>query len=142
MKMAVDIETYSSVDLAAAGVRPYTEAPDFEILLIAYKLGDQQTKIIDLCAGKPQEQVASLLPPLEDDLPVGALSEFLQALSDPAVIKTAFNAVFERTCLARYFNRPMPAEQWRCSMVLAYSLGLSGSLGMVASDVSYGRSCC
>ena len=27
MIMGVDIETYSSVDLAKAGVRPYTEAP-------------------------------------------------------------------------------------------------------------------
>lgn len=132
MKMAVDIETYSSVDLAAAGVRPYTEAPDFEILLIAYKLGDQQTKILDLCASRRLEPVTpQLLPPLEDDLPAGDLAEFLQALSDPDVIKTAFNAVFERTCLARYFDRPMPAEQWRCTMVLAYSMGLSGSLGMV-----------
>ena len=33
--MAVDIETYSSVDLVSSGVRPYSEAEDFEILLIA-----------------------------------------------------------------------------------------------------------
>ena len=40
MIMGVDIETYSSVDLAKAGVRPYTEAPDFTILLIGYKVDD------------------------------------------------------------------------------------------------------
>ena len=49
--MGVDIETYSSVDLAKAGTRPYTEAPDFTILLIGYKVDDQPTRIIDLTGG-------------------------------------------------------------------------------------------
>lgn len=40
MKMGVDIETYSSVDLTKSGVRPYTEAPDFTILLIGYKVDE------------------------------------------------------------------------------------------------------
>ena len=51
MIMGVDIETYSSVDLTKAGVRPYTEAPDFAILLIAYQVGDGPTMLIDLAAG-------------------------------------------------------------------------------------------
>ena len=51
MIMGVDIETYSSVDLAKAGVRPYTEAPDFTILLIGYKVDDRPTRIIDLTGG-------------------------------------------------------------------------------------------
>ena len=49
--MAVDIETYSSVDLVASGVRPYSEADDFEILLIAYKVDDEPTQVIDLAGG-------------------------------------------------------------------------------------------
>ncbi|MEG2679576.1 MAG: DNA polymerase, partial [Oscillospiraceae bacterium] len=49
--MAVDIETYSSVDLLKSGARPYTEAEDFEVLLIAYKVDDNPTKLIDLAAG-------------------------------------------------------------------------------------------
>lgn len=131
MTMAVDIETYSSVDLTKAGVRPYTESPDFAVLLIAYKLDDQPTKIIDLAGGKGDEIWSPLLPPPEDDLPTGDAEEFLKSLVDPGVIKTAFNAAFERTCLAQHFGRPMPPEQWRCSMVLAYSMGLPGSLEMV-----------
>ena len=51
MTMGVDIETYSSVELSKTGVRPYTEAPDFAVLLIAYKVDDQPTKLIDLAAG-------------------------------------------------------------------------------------------
>lgn len=34
----IDIETYSSVDITRSGVYAYVNAPDFEILLIAYAL--------------------------------------------------------------------------------------------------------
>lgn len=126
MFMSVDIETYSSVDLGKAGIRPYTEAPDFTILLIGYKIDQQPTRIIDLADGA--EGDPSLLPPVASTLPVGDLDEFLQLLTDPAVIKTAYNAAFERICLARYFHRPMPPEQWRCTMVQAMTMGLPGKL--------------
>lgn len=53
-------------------------------------------------------------------------------MSDPAIIKTAFNANFERTCLAQHFNTKMPAQQWRCSAAHALSLGLPGNLAGVA----------
>ena len=110
--MAVDIETYSSVDLVASGVRPYSEADDFEILLIAYKVDDEPTQVIDLAGG--------------DKLP--GVTEFTALLLDPDVLKTAYNAAFERTCLARWFQSPMPPEQWSCTMVLASNLGLPGTL--------------
>ena len=110
--MAVDIETYSSVDLVASGVRPYSEADDFEILLIAYKVDDEPTQVIDLAGG--------------DKLP--GVTKFTALLLDPDVLKTAYNAAFERTCLARWFQSPMPPEQWSCTMVLASNLGLPGTL--------------
>ena len=34
--ISIDIETFSSIDLFEAGVYRYTEAPDFQVLLIAY----------------------------------------------------------------------------------------------------------
>jgi len=124
--MSVDIETYSSVDLGKAGTRPYTEAPDFTILLIGYKVDNLPTRIIDLADG--EEGDPSLLPPVSSTLPAGDLDEFLQLLTDPSVIKTAYNAAFERTCLAWYFHQPMPAEQWRCTMVQAMTMGLPPKL--------------
>ena len=131
MVMGVDIETYSSVDLQKAGVRPYTEAPDFAILLIGYKVDDQPTRIIDLADNGDGEP--TLLPPVPSDLPAGDLDEFLCLLTNPEVTKTAYNAAFERTCLARYFVRPMPPEQWRCTMVQAATLGLPGALAQVGA---------
>lgn len=109
--MAVDIETYSSVDLIKCGVRPYSEAPDFEVLLIAYKVDDQPTQLIDIAGGH-----------------IEGWRAFDALLNDPEVLKTAYNAAFERTCLARWFNRPMPPEQWNCTMVMAANLGLPGTL--------------
>ena len=131
MIMGVDIETYSSVDLVKTGTRPYTEAPDFAILLISYKVDDQPTRIIDLTGGAGA--TITLLPVETADLPAGDLDEFLCLLSDPGVIKTAYNAAFERTCLARYFDRPMPPEQWQCTMVQAATMGLPGTLAQVGA---------
>lgn len=129
MTMGVDIETYSSVDLTKAGVRPYTEAPDFAVLLIAYQVGDGPTMLIDLAAGRE----GSPSPPEASDLIPGDLEDFLVMLTSPNVVKTAYNASFERTCLARHFGRPMPPEQWRCTMVQAATLGLPGTLGQVGA---------
>lgn len=139
MIMGVDIETYSSVDLAKAGVRPYTEAPDFEILLIAYQVGDGPTFIIDLAGSRQEAAALSLLPPIQSELFPGDLKEFLALLTNPAVTKTAYNAAFERTCLARYFNQPMPPEQWRCTMVQAATLGLPGTLAQVGAALGLDR---
>ena len=36
--LSIDIETYSSVDLTKCGVYAYTQAEDFEILLLAMPL--------------------------------------------------------------------------------------------------------
>lgn len=115
IELGIDIETYSSVDIKN-GAYAYSEAPDFEILLIAYKFSDEdRVKLIDL-TGDPEE--------LEN-------LRFWDALTDPAVVKTAYNANFERTCLARHTGEPMPAEQWRCTMILAVQLGLPRSLADV-----------
>ena len=112
--MGIDIETYSSVDLTDAGVYAYTEAPDFDILLISYIFDDwveDDVRTIDCFDADPD-----------------MMAEFVEALTDPRIVKTAFNANFERTCLAKWLNKPMPPEEWRCTMVKALTLGLPGNL--------------
>ena len=47
--LGIDIETYSSIDISEAGVYKYVEAPDFEVLLIAYKFSyEKDITVIDL----------------------------------------------------------------------------------------------
>ena len=112
--LSIDIETFSSVDLTKCGVYKYTESEDFEILLFAYAFDDEDIKIIDLAQG--------------EKLP----KEVIEAIYSTNVIKSAFNAQFERVCLSKYLSIELPIEQWRCSMVHSLTLGLPGSLENVA----------
>ncbi|TYS69715.1 hypothetical protein FZC76_05615 [Sutcliffiella horikoshii] len=115
--LSIDIETYSIVDLTKGGVYNYCESEDFQILLLAYAVDDEEVQIIDLASG--------------EEMP----SKILDALVNPAIIKTAYNANFERTCLSKYFQLAMPPEQWRCSSVHALMLGLPGHLDGVAKSL-------
>ncbi len=110
-ELGIDIETYSSFDLKDCGVYRYVEAPDFAILLFAYAVDGGPVQCVDLAQG--------------ETLP----DEVRDALTDPAVIKTAYNAAFERTCLGKYLGTRLDPRQWRCTMVRAARLGLPLSLG-------------
>lgn len=111
-EIGIDIETYSSEDLSSCGVYRYAEAPDFTILLFAYCVDGGEVRCCDFASG--------------EELP----DEVRAALDDPAVTKTAFNAAFERICISQYFgyDRPLPPEQWKCTMVRAARMGLPLSL--------------
>ena len=50
--LAIDIETYSDVSLPDCGVHRYAASEQFEILLFAYSLNDEPTRIIDLASGQ------------------------------------------------------------------------------------------
>ncbi len=115
MILAIDIETYSSVDLTKAGVYAYCEAPDFDILLFGYSLNNGPVNVIDM-----------------QDNHLNGVAWLRAALLDPDVTKTAFNAAFERICLSRHMGIALPAEQWQCKMVQALTLGLPGNLAQVA----------
>jgi DNA polymerase len=113
--LGIDIETYSSIDLTKSGVYAYSSAPDFKILLFAYAYDDddEEVKIYD---------------PDTEGLPPSVLGD----LTDPDVIKTAFNAEFEITCIQRAFGIELDPAQWRCTMIQAAELGLPQSLAQVA----------
>ena len=99
--MNVDIETYSSVDIKTAGAYAYAEAPDFEILLIAYKIDDGPVKVLDLKTGRPKQ--GNLFTEKQKVFKEDC-KEFYKALTDADYIKTAYNANFERTCMASFLG--------------------------------------
>lgn len=86
-QISIDIETYSSVNLAKAGVYRYATSKDFELLLFSYSIDEDLVKIIDLtqCETIPEE--------------------IINALSDQSIIKSAFNAQFERVCLSAFLGK-------------------------------------
>ena len=108
--LAIDIETYSDVSLPDCGVHRYATSEQFEILLFAYSLNDEPTKIIDLASGEKMPD------------------ELMKLLTDDSVIKTAYNAAFERNCINRYFGLSLKPEGWRCTLVQASMLSLPLSL--------------
>ncbi len=112
--LSIDIETYSSEDLTKSGVYRYTEAPDFSILLFGYAFNDEPVQVVDLACG--------------NELP----KEVLDALLDASVLKTAWNAAFEITCISSHFNIDLDVTQWECSMVKSAMLGLPLSLDMAS----------
>ena len=108
--LEMDIETFSDVDLIKCGVYAYADSPAFEVLLFAYSFDDGETRVIDLAQG--------------EELP----GEVAEAVFDGSVVKTAFNANFERTCLSKHFGRYLPPDSWHCSAVQAAVLALPRSL--------------
>lgn len=126
--LSIDIETYSSVDLAKAGIYKYAESPDAEVLLFAYSINGGTVEVVDVANG--------------EQIPV----EVLKALSDESVIKWAFNAAFERVFLSIWLKRNYPEyfcsysisedtvsnyldpSSWRCSMIWSAYMGLPLSL--------------
>ncbi|WP_152658273.1 DNA polymerase [Oceanobacillus sp. CFH 90083] len=116
--LAIDVETYSSTNLIKTGVYKYVEDPDFEILLFAYAFDDNPVTVIDLTDF--------------EDVPI----KVMQALTHPNVLKTAFNANFERTTIAKHFGLNMDPVQWQCSSVHALMLGLPNYLDGVAKAMN------
>lgn len=80
--ISIDIETFSSVPLAKAGVYKYAASEDFEVLLFGYAADGGTVHVVDLAS--------------RETIP----AEILAALTDDRVIKWAFNALFERVCLS------------------------------------------
>ena len=108
--LSIDIETYSSVDLKKSGLYKYVQAPDFQILLLAYSWGDA-VHCIDLTGDYNRQELRILR----------------EALQDPLVIKHAYNAPFEWRCFnAAGFDTPL--EQWRDTMLHGLYCGYTAGL--------------
>ena len=127
-ELDIDIESYSSVDLAKAGLYRYSESADFEILLFSYSVDNGPVHVVDIALG--------------EKIP----DEILAALSNEDTVKWAHNSSFERICLSAYLRKNYPQyfrsysvpedtvgnylnpSSWYCSMIWASYLGLPRSL--------------
>ena len=89
------------MDIRKSGLYKYAEAPDFQILLLAYAHDDEPVQIVDILNN-------NAIPP-----------QLVHDLFDPDVIKHAYNAPFEWYCLSRACGIPASEswlQQWRCPM--------------------------
>lgn len=107
--LSIDLETYSTVSIGAAGSYRYILDPSFEILLFAYSLDGMPVEVIDVASG----QVIPLW--------------LKNALKNPLYIKHAYNAAFEWFALSKYLGW-LPPDQWRDTMLHALYRGYPASL--------------
>lgn len=118
--LSIDVETYCDLDIKEVGAYKYCEHPSFEILLFAYAFNDEPVEIVDF---KNHENIPFRV---------------IDALDDPNVIKSAFNANFERNAISSFFMQTWcPPEEWQCSMIKALTMGLPGSLDMVGKAMHF-----
>lgn len=107
--LSIDIETKSSVDIGKAGLYRYAQSDDFEILLFAYRYGDESVQIVDLSQG--------------EKIP----DKIVEDLSNPEIVKHAYNAAFEWYCLnIAGYNTPLC--QWKCTMIHGLYCGYTAGL--------------
>ena len=98
-QISIDIETYSSTNLNQTGVYRYANSQDFELLLFGYATDFGPVKVVDLTQG--------------EKIP----TEIIKALDDPTIIKSAFNAQFERVCLSRFVGHRLKPVGWSTLIV-------------------------
>ncbi len=115
--LSIDIETKSSVDIGKAGLYKYAQSDDFEVLLFAYQMDDGEVEIVDLACG---EKLPGFI---------------VDCLSNPYVVKHAYNAAFEWYCLNRA-GYGTPLSQWRCTM--AHGLYCGYTAGLAATGKAIG----
>lgn len=108
LTLHIDLETFSELDIKQVGLYKYAE--NCQILLCAFAFDDQPVVIIDLASG--------------ESLP----DSFINALFDPHILKTAYNAPFEFNVLSHHLHRSLDITQWQCTMVLGLTLGLPAGL--------------
>ena len=107
--LLMDFETRSSVDIGACGSFKYMESADFKPLLLAYAFDNEPVKLVDFMEGETWPH------------------EFLAGMSNPNIVKLAWNCAFEREVLHQTLGYT-PPDQWLDIMHIAAVCGLPMSL--------------
>lgn len=108
--LSLDFETFSDVDLTEVGSSVYARHDSTEVLMAAYSFN----------GGKIQQWVPAENEPMPVDLE--------EAMLDPEVIKTAWNAPFEIGITRHTLGMNVDVRQWRDTMVHALHCSLPGKL--------------
>lgn len=108
MRIHIDLETRSEVDLKKCGGYRYATDPSTEVMILAYSR---------------ENMVETMTKNFQPEW-------FLRRALEGHTLH-AFNAQFERLIFKHVLGVDIPAEHWRCTMVQAYSRGFSGGLAQV-----------
>jgi DNA polymerase len=117
MRVYVDFETRSFIDITKQGLEVYAKHPSTEVLCIAYTVGD-----------------TSYLVSKDDDL---GLAHLLVYVADPECVFVAHNAGFEQAIWRyvmqpKYGVPPIAIHRWRCTAAKGTAYGIPRSLEEMA----------
>jgi len=111
-----DFETRSCADLPKCGVDVYANDPSTDILCFGYSFNDEPVQLIKL----------------GDPLPT-RIRNHIESGGRFVAHNAAFElAIWNKVCVRKYGWPKLDPNQCRCTMVMAYALGLPGSLQKVA----------
>lgn len=119
-QLHIDFETRSTVDLKSAGLDNYAKFPTTSVWCIAFAFDDEPVDLIDYYSSR---NIARVLAHVKS-----------------GGIVLAHNAAFElaiwnNILVPRSNWPPLKPEQMRCTMAMAYAMGLPGALDNAASAV-------
>lgn len=115
MILWVDLETWSKCDIKKCGGYRYAEDPSTEITLFGYAVGNEPAKVWDLTSD------------------VGMPEDLREAVNNPETVFIAHNSMFDRNVLKHKLGAPFgDPKRWKDTMILAYSVGLPGALGLLS----------
>ena len=118
MRIVIDIETRSDIDITDAGSYRYAMSPEFKILLFGYKIDDAPRVVVDLASG--------------ESLPL----DLMRLLKHPeGVTFVAHNAQFEHWCL-RKAGIENTIEAWEDTMIHALYCGYPPSLAALGKALN------
>lgn len=112
----LDFETFSETDLKKCGLYRYAADPAARVLMLAHALNDEPARVWE---------------PHKCEMP----AQLQDQINDPTVLKVAHNAPFEMAIFDLVLDWPQNPAHWFCTMALAYSLALPGSLGEVGDVI-------
>jgi len=112
MKIHLDFETRSTVDLRKTGAHIYAEDKTTDVLCAAYRFDDGQIFLWKYGDPKPHSLIAGI---------------------EKGFIVVAHNAAFEHAiwngvCVKKYGWPHLPLTQMDCTMIRSYAMGLPGTL--------------
>lgn len=115
MKLSLDFETKSKVELTKCGADVYSRDPSTRPLMLGWRFDKEP---VNLWLPHKQKMPSALRDGIESD----------------EVIKTAWNAAFELAIIRNTLKMRTNVDTWRCVMVMSYSLGLPGKLEVCLRD--------
>jgi DNA polymerase bacteriophage-type len=128
VKLHLDFETYSEVDITVVGGMRYAEDPSTEILIVGWSVDDDEPITVDMTEPNALWQLAYVFDLIQKGVPVGAHNAHFE------------RAIWEKVGVPKHKFPVTPKPwQWDCTAARARMLAIPGSLDGAANALGLGE---